>query len=366
MLGHLNKAMDRSTDAALHRIKGQGAGRINVHERGTPKGPRGNNGTGRMNNSVPTGPARGGRGGPLGRGGMSGGFNSGAMGMSSQQQMQLMNLWEQQAKLMSSILTPQQQQMMGGMGGAPAINPAFQQRPMGKSLMERVNKPNGHFQKGQQHNGARHDGAVEGDDMSMDMGGESRGTELGPDTVCKFNLKCTKADCIFAHQSPAAPPGASIDVHDQCPFGAACQNRKCVARHPSPAQKKAHAAGTECRFYPNCTNPACPFVHPSMPLCRNGADCTQEGCKFTHLKTACKYNPCMNPKCPYKHEEGQRKRTFGDMQWRASDANDRQHVSERKFVVDAGDEELVIAGGAEANAAAAEAGPAGGDVEIAT
>jgi hypothetical protein len=284
-----------------------------------------------------------------------GGNFGGNMGIPAQQQMQLMNLWEQQAKIMSSILTPQQQQMMGGMN-APAINPAFQQR-QGKSLMDRVNKPNGHF-GGRQHHNAGSSNNAEGDDMTMDMG-ESK-SELGPDTVCKFNLKCTKPDCIFAHQSPAAPPGTTIDPQDVCTYGAACQNRKCVGRHPSPAQKKAHAAETECRFFPNCTNPNCPFQHPNMPLCRNGADCTQEGCKFTHLKTMCKYNPCMNPKCPYKHEEGQRKRTFGDMQWRAGDA-DKAHVSERKFVVDAEDEEVVIPGGE----GGAEAGSSG-DVEIAT
>jgi hypothetical protein len=284
-------------------------------------------------------------------GGMNGPNN---MNISPQQQMQLLAFYEQQAKLMSSILSPQQQQnMMGGMP-APAINPAFQHKPHGKSLFDRVDKrANGRGNKGGQQ------GESAGDDMSMDMG-ESKTDPA--ETLCKFNLKCTKPDCQFAHQSPVAPPGVSIDVKDVCSFGAACQNRKCVGRHPSPAQRKQHAAETECRFYPNCTNPQCPFQHPTMPLCRNGADCTQEGCSFTHLKTMCKYNPCMNPKCPYKHEEGQRKRTFGDMQWRAGDG-EKDHVSERKFVVEAGDEELIVPGeGSQQGAPTATSE----DVEIAT
>lgn len=347
MMGHLNKAMDRS-DASLHRIKGQGAGRINVHERGPPRGPRANSGPGR--NGIPTGPR-----GAGGRGVGMGGPNGPNMGISPQQQMQLLAFYEQQAKLMSSILSPQQQQnMMGGMP-APAINPAFQHKPQGKSLFDRVDKrPNGRGNRGAH-------GESAGDDMTMDMG---EGKSDPAETICKFNLKCTKADCPFAHQSPAAPQGVSIDVQDVCSFGAACQNRKCVGRHPSPAQRKQHASETDCKFFPNCTNPQCPFQHPSMPLCRNGADCTQEGCKFTHLKTMCKYNPCMNPKCPYKHEEGQRKRTFGDMQWRAGDKDGNEHVSERKFVVEGGDEELIVPGpdGSQHGAPTATSE----DVEIAT
>lgn len=281
-----------------------------------------------------------------------GGFNGpNSMGISPQQQMQLLQFYEQQAKLMSSILSPQQQQNVMG-GNMPAINPAFHQK-QGKSLFDRVDK---------RSNGRQgRSGAQDDDDMAMDLGeGKS---ELGPDTICKFNLKCTKPDCSFAHQSPAAPPGTSVDVSDVCTFGAACQNRKCVGRHPSPAQRKQHASETECKFYPNCTNPHCPFQHPSMPLCRNGADCTQEGCQFTHLKTMCKFIPCMNPKCPYKHAEGQRKRTFSDMQWRAGQG-EKEHVSERKFVVGEGDEELIVPG-EERSSSAAPVAPSE-DVEIAT
>lgn len=378
-MGHLNKAMDRSNDAGLHRIKGQGTGRINVHDRGPPRGPRAQSGPGR--NGAPMG-GRGGRGGGGGGGGMPGFNGPNNMGqISPQQQMQLLAFYEQQAKLMSTILSPQQQENLMGNGGPPlppGMNSAFQQHnPKGRSLFDRVDKRNG---RGNHHGGNRSGNQFEqqsggGDDTAMDLGsgggggggGDGSGkSESSAETTCKFNLHCTKPDCTFAHQSPAAPPGTTIDGNDTCSFGAACQNRKCVGRHPSPAQRKQHAAETECKFFPNCTNPACPFKHPTMPLCRNGADCTNEGCMFTHLKIVCKYNPCMNPKCPYKHEQGQRKRTFSDMQWRAGGArDDKEHVSERKFVVDAGaDEELIVP---ESDAAAAPPPPQGSeDVEIAT
>src|SRR2546423_5986471 len=41
MMGQLNKAMDRSGDSVLHRVRGQsGTERINSHLRGAPRGPR--------------------------------------------------------------------------------------------------------------------------------------------------------------------------------------------------------------------------------------------------------------------------------------------------------------------------------------
>lgn len=234
---------------------------------------------------------------------------------------------------------------MNGMAtmNAPAINSNFRgNQGNGRPLADRIN---GRQQNGNTHgkqNGHRHPNQNTDGDVSMD-GVENTSKELGPDTICKFNLKCTKTDCIFAHQSSAAPPGTNIDVTDTCTFGVACQNKKCVGRHPSPAQKKVHQAEQECKFFPNCTNPHCPFKHPNMPLCRNGADCKLEGCKFTHLQTPCRFNPCKNPTCPYKHEEGQQQvqmRTFADMTWTPDKA--KEHVSERKFVSEDGQEELIV------------------------
>ena len=278
--------------------------------------------------------------------------------------------------MMSQILSPHQQQQMfvGPPGmGSPAINPAFanghpsQMQQPGRSLFERVeNNPQrqaSNLSKRRQQNGAKHPNQSQQDhamgtdapqaqkdaEPSSSMEVESSQTtinEPSPDTICKFNLTCSKKDCPFAHQSPAAPPGTNIDVTDHCTFGAACKNRKCVARHPSPAQKITHQAEQDCKFFPNCTNPACPFRHPSMPVCRFGADCTKPGCKFTHVKTMCKFDPCMNPACGFKHVEGQKRGAFGDKVWVADGVKGKEHVSERKFVdEDAGEEEELIVPG---------------------
>lgn len=367
LMGQLSKAMDRSSDAVLHRIRPQqGTDRINVHNRQPPKGPR--NDSARNLRMPPNGRPMG-----MSNGGMHNGFHGGLnMQMTPQQQMQLFAMYEEQARMMSQIFSPQQQQvfMPGIPQPHPVINPMFQngghhltQQP-GRSLFERVEdnpqRQDGAFIKRQQPNGGFSQAKMQPDatntneihhpstngDVSSSMEVESsqnNTTEPTPDLICKYNLACTKKDCPSAHQSPVAPPGTTIDVDDHCPFGAACKNRKCVARHPSPSQKANHQAAQDCRFFPNCTNVSCPFRHPTMPMCRNGADCTREGCNFTHVKIMCKFNPCLNPSCPYKHVEGQKRGVFDDKVWVAEDSQDKEHVSERKFVDDdMVEEELIV------------------------
>lgn len=251
------------------------------------------------------------------------------MQMNQNDQMHLMSLLEEQARMMAQI-------MPGFM--PPAINPAFQQNgpQQGRSLFDRV-EPQGRRQFGNRQQ--RSNGGDEDMDMNPDQQAKNgEHDENNTDSPCRFNLRCTRKDCPFAHQSPAAPEGAPIDPADHCTYGAACKNRKCTARHPSPAVKMAHQAEAFCKFFPNCANPNCSFKHPTMPLCRNGADCTTEGCQFTHLPTACKFTPCLNPTCPYKHAEGQRG-AFGDKVWIPGQ---KPHVSERKFVADEDDTEELI------------------------
>jgi hypothetical protein len=327
MLNQINKTLERGPDAMLHRVRGQNnSGRINTHVRDF-KNQRGQFGAG-----------RGGRG-RTGFGHMQGQGAGNMMQMTPENQMQLMALLEEQARMMSQL-------MPGFM--PPAVNPNFQnqqhqqQQQHGRSLFERVERPNqrqgGNFQSRASQSGIA---VKQGEDGDMDMREDQTTTDgqANTDSVCRFNLHCTRKDCPFAHQSPAAPEGAPVDVTDHCPFGAACKNKKCTGRHPSPAVKSSHQAEEICRFFPHCTNPHCHFKHPSMPLCRNGADCTAEGCKFTHLTTACKFNPCMNRSCPYKHTEGQ-KASFPDKVWVAG--QEKPHVSERKFVEDDnGEEELI-------------------------
>lgn len=365
LMGQISKAMDRSNDSILHRVRPQqGTERINMHNRQPPKGPRVD-----QNRSQRLQPITRSVGMPNG-GPPNGTFGSIGMPMTPQQQMQLFAMYEEQARIMAQIFSPQQQQIFMPGLPQPVVNPAFQnglhnqQTQTGRSLFDRVEsnpqRQNINLIKNPQQNGTFQTGEVNdtvmvtepptspvnGNITSSSMEAEDSQTirsEPSPDTICKFNLFCTNKDCIFAHQSPAAPTGTTIDVSDHCPFGAACKNRKCVARHPSPAQKQVHQSEQDCKFFPNCTNPSCPFRHPTMPMCRNGADCAREGCKFTHVKIMCKFNPCLNAACPYKHVEGQKRGVFDDKVWVAEGVQEKGHVSERKFVDDEmAEEELIV------------------------
>jgi len=257
--------------------------------------------------------------------------------MTPQQQLQLFQMAEEQAKMMAQILQGPSAMPMNAMAGS--FNPQA-----GKSMFERVDTrlqhPNGNYNKRSPHNSympstnSNISNAIPIDPTSsMEVEPSDPST-----TICRYNLACTRPDCIFVHQSPAAPPGTTIDMEVTCTFGAACKNKKCVGKHPSPGQRSAHNATQECRFYPNCTNPVCPFIHPGAPPCRNGADCSVPGCAFVHSKVVCRYNPCLNPQCPFKHAEGQKRGKFGDKVWSADKA---EHVSERKFVVEEGPEDLI-------------------------
>ncbi|KAI1335892.1 hypothetical protein F5Y15DRAFT_408823 [Xylariaceae sp. FL0016] len=333
MFGQMAKAMDRSHDSVLHRVRSNGNERVNAHNRAPPTGPRGGRGNNRAMNNRAAGIAHGlnqmpnmaGMPGPMGGNPMN---DMSWMMQGGGQQEQIFNLLQQQNQMMAQLQQQLTQQNQNG-------------GRQGRSLFERTHRGGrrgGHHpnHRGQQNESGRaNEGGAEGEDVDM---GQSKSELPNPETtVCKYNLTCGKQDCKFAHQSPAAPPHTTVDVSDICTYGAACKNFKCVGRHPSPATRRAHQNEQECKFYPNCTNPRCPFKHPDMPPCRNGGDCSVEGCKFTHVQTMCKFKPCKNRFCHFKHEEGQRG-TFGDKVWTADGA--KEHVSERKFADENGGEEL--------------------------
>ncbi|KAK3695084.1 hypothetical protein B0T22DRAFT_417573 [Podospora appendiculata] len=373
MLGQINRTLDRSNDSVLHRIRGQsGTDRI---ARTPPSGPR--VGVGRQPRTtnaraaslaagmanmpgmpgMPAGPAA--MNGMGGMNNMNGAYMQPPADLYAFMEQQNRMLMQMQQQLMQQ---QQQQQQHGGIGNGHGH---------GKSLQERTSRPNNfrgrgghqqpfnghapHPQYQQQHNQqqqarqpqsgevAQAEGASQGEDVDM---GQLRQPPNPEDTVCKYNLRCSNRECKFAHQSPAAPPGITVDVKDTCTFGVACKNRKCVGRHPSPATKAAHQSEQDCKFFPNCANPNCTFKHPTMPPCRNGGECKIPNCRYTHVKTACRFNPCTNRFCPFSHEEGQRG-TFQDKVWVADEA--KEHVSERKFVDENATEDLVLPGSGETN-----------------
>lgn len=362
MLNQMNKSMNRNEDSALHRVRGAGGGigRINSHA-GAPKGPRGNNlgrgmeamangrGIGNANLNMGAGNMNG-----MNMGGMPGMPGMAAMGnqngmpgmLNPQQQMALMQMYEQQAQMMQQIFAGATPGAPGGFG-----NSNFNQNRNGtkKPLHQRMDRPmrggmtpSTKFTKKEPQDEAMTDGATadNGDNMEVET---SRGEPSS--TMCKFNLRCSNPDCAYVHQSPAAPQGTPVDMADTCDFGAACTNKKCVGKHPSPAQRHKFKSEQLCAFYPNCRNPeTCPYKHPTERPCRNGADCTTEGCPFFHNPVKCKFTPCLNAACKFKHEPGQKNFQKPQNNVWVAGQSEKQHVSERKFADETLPEELIIPG----------------------
>ncbi|KAG7461256.1 hypothetical protein MATL_G00208190 [Megalops atlanticus] len=71
---------------------------------------------------------------------------------------------------------------------------------------------------------------------------------------CKYDAKCTKADCPYTHVS-----------------------RRGLAPPPRPAPTSSSSV---CRFFPDCKKVDCPFYHPKP--CRFAAQCKRAGCPFFH------------------------------------------------------------------------------------
>jgi len=276
------------------------------------------------------------------------GFQQPMIGMDPNTVQQMMAMMEQQAQMMAQLAS----------GNMPGFQQQQQQpgqfKSNGRSLFDRVDKrggKQGHGQDRRQHNSGQAQGQQDtvmgGEDNQQPKEDGADGAEKpqrdSSQVMCRFNLRCTNVDCPYAHQSPAAPQGIAVDTTVECAHGVACKNHRCSSRHPSPAKKFAHQAQIECKFGPRCQNPTCPFSHPDKGACKNGADCNVPECPYWHNPVTCKFPECTNPKCPFKHNEGQKKAPYRNNSL-ILNGEKKDHVSERKFVENEGEEELILPG----------------------
>ncbi|EPY50193.1 poly(A) binding protein Nab2 [Schizosaccharomyces cryophilus OY26] len=120
--------------------------------------------------------------------------------------------------------------------------------------------------------------------------------------LCKFADKCARADCIFAHPTPAASSGEGMVLSNKmCPAGRDCKNSDCVEGHPSPA------------------------FATTLPF------------KGT-IPVVCRYNPCLNPSCRFLHPQKSKNMTWTPSSQSISPAS----ISERKFAVEDSQEHLHV------------------------
>jgi len=160
-------------------------------------------------------------------------------------------------------------------------------------------------------------------------------TESFQETVlerCKFWPNCKNASCIYVH------PSRTCRMFPNCSF-----KDKCMFIHPM------------CKFDKRCINPECPFSHTSKsrdflnfeskvtssfmtnkgnnPLCKFIPNCTKSNCPFRHpVSKPCRYgSSCKRADCLFHHET---KPATGDsLKWTSTTSNVQKHISERKFAV---------------------------------
>ncbi|BFZ16054.1 hypothetical protein BsWGS_19094 [Bradybaena similaris] len=94
---------------------------------------------------------------------------------------------------------------------------------------------------------------------------------------CRFDSRCTRPDCPYTHSSrrqSACHNGAPIIIpksHFMLPP---------VPRTPHNLGLTYSGSQPACRYFPNCENRDCPFLHPK--LCRFGLACKNHSCSFFH------------------------------------------------------------------------------------
>ncbi|KAI8587301.1 hypothetical protein BDZ88DRAFT_425954 [Geranomyces variabilis] len=125
-------------------------------------------------------------------------------------------------------------------------------------------------------------------------------------TPCRFGAACTRPYCAFGHPHfRGAGRGARGGVYGRGGayqgYGGAPRGAHGRGAHQPPSPASSHLAKIQCRFYPNCTNRACPYFHP-VPKSANGSalnttPTTTEVCKFEPL--------CSRENCKYTHPSRQ-------------------------------------------------------------
>lgn len=289
LMNQLSKAMERQpNEQSLHRVRQQPSERIDKFKaRDPPRGPASNRPNYR-NGRPPFGQNGRGRAGPTFQPAIP---PSVFANMNPQQQMAFFQMYQQQSQMMGPYMPP------GGRGFGPPIGPNGQpmlmggedaygnnfvvplRAPPGPSLFERIENPPDMQSQNRfdnNHNGFRnnHNGTNNSEqdavDETMEEGTGDESSGKPEETPCLYGTHCTKADCIYGHPPPAAAafggPKRTYISGEKCPFGAGCKNRKCTGSHPSPASAKttggklgAAKIDQDCKFFPNCTNPSCPF-----------------------------------------------------------------------------------------------------------
>ncbi|SCU81314.1 LAFA_0C04016g1_1 [Lachancea sp. 'fantastica'] len=95
--------------------------------------------------------------------------------------------------------------------------------------------------------------------------------------LCKFGLLCTNPQCPFGHPTPANDV-AKVITFAWCPENLNCQDPGCNKAHSSSSKIKDVAPVVSRK-------PQRPPVEKSLEQCKFGSNCTNKRCKFRHARS---------------------------------------------------------------------------------
>jgi hypothetical protein len=292
LMNQLTKAMERNPQEALHRVRIQQSERVEKFKRDPPKGPSRPNGM-RHNNQSNRHNINRMNGRPFGP-------NQNMLpNMTPQQQMAFYQMYQQQSHMIAPFMQPVPSPAFQGPARRSRNNnmqmPMQMPMPMPLPMPMPVPMPmsmpmddaySNNLSQPQRAGGSLFDriqsppdlgkgtGSMDTSEDVVDVREKSEKPEKPekPEELpCKFGPSCTKPECPFGHPTPAAITASLYVSGEKCPFGTGCRNRKCTGSHPSPASAPVFSArpkqvDQDCKFFPNCTNTACPFKQSVTPL----------------------------------------------------------------------------------------------------
>lgn len=95
--------------------------------------------------------------------------------------------------------------------------------------------------------------------------------------LCKFGNLCSNPQCPFGHPTPA-DDDAKVITFAWCPENLKCENTSCDRAHSSHSKIK-EVAPLAAR------KPARPPMEKSLEQCKFGQNCTNKRCKFRHARS---------------------------------------------------------------------------------
>ena len=101
--------------------------------------------------------------------------------------------------------------------------------------------------------------------------------------ICKFGAVCSNPACPFGHPTPANEDAKVIDLM-WCENNLQCQDASCKKAHSSVSKLRPVAS----LGHPGKTNPAMsshPPVEKSLEQCKYGTHCTNKRCKYRHARS---------------------------------------------------------------------------------